>query len=62
VQCPDYDLCKHCEGKRIHPVHNMVRISTPGGIWPESVFSGQNKVHDTINKRTAGASADTGNF
>merc|ERR1712018_135359 len=59
VQCPDYDLCERCEAKRIHPGHNMMRISTPEGIWPQHFFRRLNKMHDRINKRAASASAAT---
>lgn len=31
LQCPDYDLCSTCEANGLHPGHNMVRISVPGG-------------------------------
>jgi len=59
VQCPDYDLCERCEAKRVHPGHNMMRISTPESIWPQHFFRRLNKMHDRINKRAASASAAT---
>ena len=30
--CPDYDLCKTCEGKGLHVQHDMMKIATPGGF------------------------------
>ncbi|XP_077984450.1 sequestosome-1-like [Glandiceps talaboti] len=27
--CPDYDLCKGCEGKGLHPEHEMIKIRKP---------------------------------
>merc|ERR1719436_1836959 len=62
VQCPDYDLCERCEAKRIHPGHNMMRISSPEGIWPQHFFRRLNKMHDRINKRAGSASSATGIF
>merc|ERR1712012_31500 len=56
VQCPDYDLCERCEAKRVHGGHNMMRIATPEGIWPQHFFRRLNKMHDRINKRAASAS------
>ncbi|XP_070553772.1 sequestosome-1-like [Ptychodera flava] len=29
VVCPDYDLCKGCEGKGLHPEHEMIKIRKP---------------------------------
>jgi sequestosome 1 len=57
VQCPDYDLCGRCEAKKIHPGHNMMRISAPDGVWPQHFFRRLNKMHDRINKRAASASS-----
>ena len=62
VQCPDYDLCGRCETKRIHPGHNMMRIASPEGVWPQHFFRRLNKMHDRINKRAASASSATGKF
>ena len=28
--CPDFDLCKICEGKGMHIQHDMMKITTPG--------------------------------
>lgn len=28
--CPDYDLCKACEGAGVHVEHDMVKITVPG--------------------------------
>ena len=30
--CPDYDLCKTCEGKGMHVEHDMMKITTPSGM------------------------------
>ena len=30
--CPDYDLCKTCEGQGKHLQHDMMKIATPGGL------------------------------
>ena len=30
--CPDFDLCKICEGKGMHIQHDMMKITTPGGL------------------------------
>ena len=32
LMCPDYDLCKTCEGKGMHVEHDMMKIATPGGM------------------------------
>ena len=32
LMCPDYDLCKTCEGKGMHVEHDMMKIATPGGL------------------------------
>lgn len=29
ITCPDYDLCETCEGKNVHPQHNLLRITSP---------------------------------
>ncbi|XP_043468304.1 sequestosome-1 [Leptopilina heterotoma] len=29
IQCPDYDLCKECEGQSLHPEHCMLRLPIP---------------------------------
>ena len=60
VQCPDYDLCGHCETKGLHPGHNMMRIASPEGAWPQHFFRRLNKMHDRINRRAASASCSTG--
>ena len=62
VQCPDYDLCGRCEAKKIHPGHNMMRISAPDGVWPQHFFRRLNKMHDRINKRAASASSAAGKY
>jgi len=59
VQCPDYDLCGRCETKGLHPEHNMMRIASPKGIWPQHFFRRLNKMHDRINKRGASTCAAT---
>jgi len=33
VTCPDYDLCETCEGKNLHPEHNLLRITAPRSDW-----------------------------
>lgn len=30
--CPDYDLCKSCEGQGIHVEHDMMKIASPGSF------------------------------
>ena len=30
--CPDFDLCKICEGKGMHIQHDMMKITTPCGL------------------------------
>lgn len=32
LTCPDYDLCKNCEGTGVHVEHDMIKITTPGSI------------------------------
>jgi sequestosome 1 len=29
TQCPDYDLCQACSDKKVHPDHNMIKITRP---------------------------------
>jgi len=29
MQCPDFDLCQGCSDKKLHPEHNMIKISRP---------------------------------
>ena len=36
--CSDYDLCEVCEGKGTHKEHNMVRLTSPQGVWPQHFF------------------------
>ena len=40
--CPDYDLCKTCEGTGTHVEHDMMKITTPGGMpgFPGFPFGG----------------------
>ncbi|KAL4230805.1 Sequestosome-1 [Mactra antiquata] len=37
--CPDYDLCKNCEGQGIHVEHDMVKMTAPGSL-PRFPFGG----------------------
>ncbi|XP_063699946.1 protein ref(2)P [Culicoides brevitarsis] len=37
VQCPDYDLCRRCEGKMIHENHMMVRIPIGAERLPRKI-------------------------
>jgi hypothetical protein len=60
VQCADYDLCGRCENKGIHPGHNMMRIASPEGVWPQHFFRRLNKMHDRINRRASSASCASG--
>jgi len=30
TECPDYDLCQACSDKKLHPDHNMIKITHPG--------------------------------
>jgi len=32
VECPDYDLCQVCSDKKLHPDHNMIKITRPRGF------------------------------
>ncbi|KAJ9576608.1 hypothetical protein L9F63_025495, partial [Diploptera punctata] len=32
IQCPDYDLCTVCEGRRFHADHYMLRMPAPA-FW-----------------------------
>jgi hypothetical protein len=29
TECPDYDLCQACSDKKLHPDHNMIKITRP---------------------------------
>ena len=29
MECPDYDLCQACSDKKLHPQHNMIKITRP---------------------------------
>ncbi|CAF0753690.1 unnamed protein product [Adineta ricciae] len=29
VECPDYDLCQGCSDKKLHPEHNMIKMTRP---------------------------------
>ena len=42
LACPDYDLCKTCEGRGMHVEHDMMKITTPGGMpgFPGFPFGG----------------------
>lgn len=31
MECPDYDLCGHCERNGLHADHNMMKITRPVG-------------------------------
>ena len=30
--CPNYDLCRTCEGKGLHMQHDKMKIASPGGF------------------------------
>ena len=32
LMCPDYDLCKTCEGNGVHVEHDMIKITSPNSI------------------------------
>jgi len=34
VSCQNYDLCRHCEARQLHPGHDMVRIPSPRSYPP----------------------------
>merc|ERR1711971_1205774 len=50
MTCPDYGLCEHCEAKRIHSGHKMMRISTPEPIWPGLNINSLNEMQNRGSK------------
>ena len=55
VTCSDYDLCGRCETKGLHPGHNMIRIPSPQGAWPQHFYRRLHRMHDKVNNRFGGS-------
>jgi len=49
--CPDFDLCATCEGKGLHPGHNMMRMASAQGTWPHHIFRRIHKMQERAEKR-----------
>jgi len=55
VQCDDYDLCGGCEAAGRHPGHNMMKITTPGNVFPHRLFKRIQRLQEKAEKKTGGA-------
>jgi len=55
VVCDDYDLCGGCEAAGRHPGHNMMKITTPGNIFPHRLFKRIQRLQERAEKKTGGA-------
>ena len=49
--CSDYDLCEVCEGKGTHKEHNMVRLTSPQGVWPQHFFKRLHRMQERAGGR-----------
>jgi len=54
VVCDDYDLCGGCEAAGRHPGHNMMKITTPGNIFPHRLFKRIQKLQEKAEKKAGG--------
>ena len=52
VQCDDYDLCGGCEAAGRHPGHNMMKITTPGNVFPHRLFKRIQRLQEKAEKKT----------
>jgi len=52
VVCDDYDLCGRCEGEGRHPGHNMMKITTPGNVFPHRLFKRIQRLQEKAEKKT----------
>jgi len=52
VVCDDYDLCGGCEAAGRHPGHNMMKITTPGNVFPHRLFKRIQRLQEKAEKRT----------
>jgi len=55
VVCDDYDLCGGCEAAGRHPGHNMMKITTPGNVFPHRLFKRIQRLQEKAEKKTGGA-------
>jgi len=55
VVCDDYDLCGGCEAAGRHPGHNMMKMTTPGNIFPHRLFKRIQRLQEKAEKKTGGA-------
>jgi len=52
VVCDDYDLCGGCEAAGRHPGHNMMKMTTPGNIFPHRLFKRIQRLQEKAEKKT----------
>merc|ERR1719326_2682381 len=52
VVCDDYDLCGGCEAAGRHPGHNMMKITTPGNVFPHRLFKRIQRLQEKAEKKT----------
>merc|ERR1712154_198645 len=48
----DYDLCGACEAAGRHPGHNMMKITTPGNVFPHRLFKRIQRLQEKAEKKT----------
>merc|ERR1719326_379130 len=56
VVCDDYDLCGGCEAAGRHPGHNMMKITTPGNVFPHRLFKRIQRLQEKAEKKTGSGS------
>jgi len=52
VVCDDYDLCGRCEAAGCHPGHNMMKITTPGNVFPHRLFKRIQRLQEKAEKKS----------
>jgi len=53
MTCFDYDLCRSCETKGLHPGHNMMRIANPENSWPRHFINQLNRMQKSASESNA---------
>merc|ERR1712073_222931 len=48
----DYDLCGRCEAAGLHLGNNMMKITTPGNVFPHRLFKRIQRLQEKAEKKT----------
>merc|ERR1711994_1028118 len=48
----DYDLCGRCEAAGLHMGNNMMKITTPGNVFPHRLFKRIQRLQEKAEKKT----------